>query len=601
MPFFKLYINYNIFFNVIVGFFYFLGVYWLGYLTNKWIIFRQAYKVWIPYYPVLGTLIVSLLVQLPGFYSVYWFREWITFLFYFLFSLGFFFFVFLIKNLILKNFSQIRLINLDFYFLLLIFVFISSFLISLTPLSKHDELYYHAVLPGRVVLDNGINFYRYPIEAAVLPHMLFHFSIVPLFNVGFPNASNLYAYFFSILLFYLFYEKLKEKTWGKIDKKYIFLLTLLTLIGMHHLVFHTTLGGHAFNEFCMFSLLCMILNREKIGDEKVYYFYIGVLSTGVVGSKISYAPVIIVILIYFTISIIKSGRLSSLVYMYIPFLIFLLPIIVFTYVKSGSPFGPFFIEFFGSKIYTIDEVKNFIFNYSIKLPYLNLEFSYFIKSILFDYSILVVLSLILFLFAGFKMNKIIWLLSILMLIAIYVKLPHDIRFWGGFLYCFVILNINYMTKNLNVLEIFKSKITYKIVKSYILFFLFVIFVYSLNFYNFYFTDDKKKWMFENIGLYEEYLKIDKLVDSDSVILLLGTRGNGAYSPRLIVYDWKDLELHKEKTKYLLYVGNTGELENRFRDYNLIKIYENNSAMITSYRTPFKSKDIGQLTLYRLER
>lgn len=600
MPFFHLYIEYNFLLNAIAGFFYFTGVYFLGYLIHKTIFSEQYNEYFKFYYPVTGVLIVSIMIQVTGFYSFYWFKDWMIFLFYFLCSIGLIGLIFAIRKLIVKNLNQIKLYKLNFPLLLIIFVFVNSLLISLTPLSKHDELFYHAVFPGRIVLDNGINFYRYPLESAVLPHMLFHFSTIPFFSVGLPNASNFYAYLFSIILFYFFYKALKEKIAEQLDEKYIYLITLLTLIGMHHLVFHTTLGGHAFNELCMFSLLFIISNKEKVIDQRNYYFYTAVLSIGVLGSKISYLPLIILILGYFTALIVKSKRFYNLFLLYIPFLILYLPIIIFTYIKSGSPFGPFFIEFFGSNLYKIEEVKSFIENYSKKLPYLNLEFSYFLKSILFDYSILVVSSFIFLLITGLRMNRFIWLLSILMVIAIYTKLPHDIRFLGGFLYFSVILSINYITKNLNFLNFFKTEKIYRILILYIFCFLAIMLIYSFRFHNFYLTESSKKWMFKNIGLYEEYVKIDNLIDSNAVILLSGIRGNGAYSPRIVIYDFRDFELHKEKIKYLLHVGNTKELENNFRNYALIKIYENQSAMVTSYRTPFREEDREKLTLYKLE-
>ena len=49
-------------------------------------------------------------------------------------------------------------------------------LVALAPSTKIDELYYHMLVPSRILSDSALHFYREPWQAAILPHMIFQIS-----------------------------------------------------------------------------------------------------------------------------------------------------------------------------------------------------------------------------------------------------------------------------------------------------------------------------------------------------------------------------------------------------------------------------------------
>src|SRR6185503_20250410 len=63
----------------------------------------------------------------------------------------------------------------------------ANLIAAVVPSSKIDELHYHMLLPARIVADQGLEFYRLPIEAAILPHMTYQIFAAPLHALGFPD------------------------------------------------------------------------------------------------------------------------------------------------------------------------------------------------------------------------------------------------------------------------------------------------------------------------------------------------------------------------------------------------------------------------------
>src|ERR1700692_232435 len=52
----------------------------------------------------------------------------------------------------------------------------TNLLVALAPSTKIDELYYHMLIPSRIVSDGALRFYREPWEGAIWPDMLYKIS-----------------------------------------------------------------------------------------------------------------------------------------------------------------------------------------------------------------------------------------------------------------------------------------------------------------------------------------------------------------------------------------------------------------------------------------
>ena len=59
---------------------------------------------------------------------------------------------------------------------LLITIWVINLAVALAPSSKIDEIHYHMLVPKRIAADGTMNFYRLPIEAAIVPQMQYQIS-----------------------------------------------------------------------------------------------------------------------------------------------------------------------------------------------------------------------------------------------------------------------------------------------------------------------------------------------------------------------------------------------------------------------------------------
>lgn len=574
------------FYNPYLNFF-IAVLYWLSFFTVGSFLRSKFHSF------VFGILVVSLVVQILSFLHITNFAIIMNSLGYGLLLLGLYGF-YLLRDSTKLIYSEM----VENGFLLVLLVVLGlGFLISLAPLSKHDEVFYHALLPARILSDNYLHFYMWPFEAAMLPQMFFQIAMVPLFAIGHPNASNSVGFLFSVLIALYLYKLFKEKT----DKKYAAILTTLSILGLHTFVFHVTMGGHAFGELSLLLLLGTIF-IEKISSIKKRIFIVSMLSVAVVGAKLSYIPLtvaVVLMCIYKEFVRDKNFSFANLSLFLLPILIFYMPILIYTFINSGSPFGPAFAGVFGHSVYNVDMISATMNSYSSKLPYLNLAFVYFAKTIAFDYTPIVTIGLLVFFFRGYKIEKAVWILSILQFFVIYLKLPHDIRFFGGLLYFVAFL----FWSNFYKKEIFikHSKFFYKFFYLILAGYLFLDIFYGIRFFPVSLgLENKESFFTKNIAMYEDYLKLDEILPKNSVLLACGGRLNGVYMPRDVIYSIDDF-WREDKEIFLLHIGENVN-ECKIGDFILgEKVYKNENAKITTYRAPFKKPDIGTLSIYKLTR
>src|SRR5262249_41112590 len=63
-------------------------------------------------------------------------------------------------------------------------------LVALAPSTKIDELYYHMLIPSRIVVDGALRFYREPWFSAIGPQTIYQISAAPAHALGYPDATN---------------------------------------------------------------------------------------------------------------------------------------------------------------------------------------------------------------------------------------------------------------------------------------------------------------------------------------------------------------------------------------------------------------------------
>lgn len=597
MSYFSLFEFFNPLLNLFVGVIFFSSLNLIGsYLIKKvknYFNYRASIFIHNIISPIIGLLILSSIIQFLLLFGV---NLHIIYTFITLVAiLGF---------IGLKKFYRLFTIaiscfpkNSNLTILLYIVLFV-GLLLSLSPLSKHDELFYHALLPSRLANDGIFHFYLYPLLSSMLPQMLYQVSITPLFIIGMPNSSNTVSFIFSLYLYFSLYYLLLRYT---NDKKYSLIITIATLVGMHFFVFQTTMAPNSFNELSLFILALLIFKYRKINN--LYMFFVSILSIAVIGSKLSYIPIVGLLLLIYSYYTVKLNSFRSLLSFLktfsIVFIIFYFPLMVFSFLESGSPFGAAFAGVFGESVYNIEEVSKSLSGFSDRLPYFNLlSFYNFFKMFVLDFTPLITIALIFMIFYPKKKFLAISTVMICQLIVIYLKLPHDIRFFGGLLYFVAFVFWADMYKK----DFFQrySKIFYRVFYLIIAGYLSLALFYGLRFFPISLgLEGKESFFSKNIAMYEDYLVLDELLPNDSVILTCGGRLNGAYMPRDVIYDiddfwWDDKEL------FLLSIVDIGKCE--IGEYSLGKnVYKNDNAKITIYRTPFKEPDTGTLSVHKLKK
>jgi hypothetical protein len=283
---------------------------------------------------------------------------------------------------------------------------------------------------------------------------------------------------------------------------------------------------------------------------------------------------------------------NAMLFFAIPVIIFYIPLLVYTWIESGSPFGPMLSSFFSG--------KDFIFDPLIALHKGDIGYQGSIKEILF--------------FMATKWSPLIWIcwlmlphkkieirtkLTLLMVFSaqfflIWAILPTLPRHFGGFQYCALMICFAELAP-----QFYTGFKKYSII---------VLLVFSLPwlaldlYYSFpliskslFQTEVFKK---DYIPFYEDLIEIDQLIEEDAQILVKGTRLNAFHSPRAVFMDEVDI-LDKEKPTYLFAVGLEPQLQ--FKKFKLGPvIYANTNANQFCYRTPGKDPTKIKLILYKLD-
>lgn len=478
-----------------------------------------------------------------------------------------------------------------------------NLLVAIAPSTKIDELYYHMLLPARIVVDGGLHFYREPWPGSILPQMIFQISTAPLHALGFPDAANVVSWALSLTLvwfgWYLVNERGQVKAWA-----YVWVVSMV--IGIYPVVYHVTGGSHAMGDLATAASIVAFSIREdllkKMGSITFgTIFSILVLSS--VSSKITLLPLGTTILFLtglflVTRSASRHERWRAIFGIFVPWLVLSLPLMLWTFWKSGSPFGPILSGVFGKSVYNVESIRE-IFKAGRAVDPLNV-----IKSTVFGYSPMIWIgSLGFFAVKGIKTitRLVMAFLLGLQLLLVYFLLPFDFRFLGGLQYGLVILFGLVASSQVQNLACAKS---FMIVTAGLLLlpWLGVQTYYALQFFPVSLRLQQKYEFYEKyVAYYRDYKRLDDILPRNAG-LLAGGRPSSVYFPRSIYLDPADVPTDKEP--FLFHTGPKTEARNFgvTRCYNLGElIYENPKAIANTYRTPGRPADIGELQVFRLLR
>ncbi len=594
--------TYHFLVNFLVGCFYFIAVYGVGVFLIKRLL---------PYsFPVLlspalkamtGFLSISLIIQFLGFF--FWINEYsmgVITLGLVVSAVWQFYLLFQSSLPSVKLFVKLPKQDIIWISCFLL-CFLPLFVYAILPSAKIDELFYHQLVAQRMVADGGMIFYRQPWEAAIPAHLIYNFSQVPLVYWGFTDAPNIVSWcLFSLFLktIYSIFSQANVVTflkWGALS---------ILCLGMYRLTF-TSAGSHHFGDLASFVglytavMLPTLKNRASIPAILTMQ---GIFLAATAGSKMSLLPYSILIGIYTLYEVWHENKLkiTHVTLLLLPILIFYIPIIVWTYLQTYSPFGLILSEYFDTKL-----IDNHLLTSTLQAEtVLHPKLSVHGKEALSYFPFVILLSPLLFAFSQHARPlkiKILILFGIFLVILYAFHLLYNPRFWANLPASLLILgvlsppSIKWATLTRPKWLIGATAIVA------ILPYLTLSYYYLYHLSPFPYNEATKTAYYKKfIPLYDDYQALDKLLPADAC-LFTQNRLNLVHAPRRIFRDSLDIcnctSVYAIQCDTLLLPT---IIHTRHQPYQVGPlIYQNNHASITIYRTPNKKQKTGTLSVYQL--
>ncbi len=478
-----------------------------------------------------------------------------------------------------------------------------NLIMATTPSTKADEIFYHMLLPSRIVTDQALVFYLYPWQGAVLPQMLYQIATTPLHAIGFPHAGNICSWALSLLLLwfsgYLVFDKARSAWWTQI-------VITSFVIGLYPVVWYVTSGGHAFGDLCVAAVVVAIPLITELSTRcrlATLSLAISLLALSAASTKITLLPLAAMVYGYsqfrlITLANSKQERNRVLLSGLAPWMVFYLPILLWTWNASGSPFGPVLAGQFGESVYHLTEIRETLAESQI----INrLSFYSGVVNSAFSYSLLLVaVTLGFFTIRRFRfsMPTLLFLVQV-GLIAFVV--PYDLRFLGGVHYGLAILFGMYLaTRRRHLLETGKGWAI--LIALSLLPWLAVQAAYTSPFASFLVGKTAKEGFYERyVAFYQDHIQLDRLLPREATLLVRGVRLNSIYAARPVVFSTLDAEGRAPLFWFHVEGKEDSELEAPTGYVLGEQIYNNPRAVTETPRSPGQTVRQGHLRVFRLDR
>jgi hypothetical protein len=481
---------------------------------------------------------------------------------------------------------------------------LASLLAAIAPSTKIDELYYHMLVPARIVHDQALVFYRLPWEGAVMPHMIYPIALTPLHAIGFPDAGNVVSWGFSLFLVW-FGWTLVSGSPRRLSRDYIF--AGLLVIGMHPAVWYVTGGSFAMGDLATaVAVVALLFHRDLLDriSPVAFTLMISFLALCSVSSKVSMIPVAM-IMTGMSFVVIGTNRPGARVVVraalaaLLPWLVFYLPILTWTMLKSGSPFGPVMAGFLNAdSVYDLNSIQSMI-------AWDRLSNSPSLATALVNLAIysspLVWISA-----AGVliirKIPRTTRLLALVLLgaqtLVIVFFLYFDPRFYGGILQGLLIVFVLFDQQNRNPVPMLSSMKPGLLATLLVLPWLALQLVFAAQFFPVALgLEGKSDFCDRYVSFYRDYSDLDRILPKDAVLVMSGmVRLNTVYAPRPVYFRAGDIPDTSQVFLFQVNVEDTSAVKG-FRPAR--EIYRNSHAVTSVYRDPFRANDRGSLRVFSM--
>ena len=376
------------------------------------------------------------------------------------------------------------------------------------------------------------------------------------------------------------------------------LLTATLLVGMYPMVWYVTSGAHAVGDLAISSAVVAVSCRQLFPAETKSVTLTAMISFLLLAggfTKISLLPVVLLIWLTRAWQILKGSPnrkdcLTELLVLALPWVVFYVPVLVWTWTESGSPFGPVLAGHFGPSIYNVQEVQRTMSSRDVgRFPgWLNL-FAY-------DHSVLFWFFLTSFFFCRRIPRTVPIAAMLFQLLLLVALLPVHLRYLGGTQLAVVILGGVFVSDSWDrgALKRFCAAallVPWIALQAY----------YSWPFLNYVagaVTAENHYRLY--IAFYDDLIKLDRLLPPDATILVLGVRPNSFYFPREIYI--RRSSIPTGRPAFAFVCDRSGDrLHSQLPPTHMLGnlIYRNDTAVREVSRVPGIPNRHGELQVFQL--
>ena len=466
-----------------------------------------------------------------------------------------------------------------------------NLLLAMAPTTKIDEINYQILPPSRIVADGQLVFYLRPWPAYILPQMGYSIAAAPLHAVGRIDAANVWSWCLGVMLAWFGARLVYEGTRSRFAALTV---AAATMIGLYPSVYHTTGGPHALGDLATAGAVLGIAFREDLLRRCTPVAFLVLLSVCCLvaaSTKVSLVPLAGAILVLGLVSAIHSSPREwprLLVAAAVPWVVLYLPLLLWTYWQSGSPFGAMLGEVFAPSTFGAihaDMLKSREVNQGGAVAFLR-------DYVLHYPAIFPLAALGAIASPAAPRYRRLLLASLLVgqVLTIALLLPHQARFLSGLHHALLVVGVievypyvqRWMARPvLRSAAVVVLLVPWLVIQVYRAWFLVPI---ALG------VGDEDEYYRSFIALYDDFRELDRILPEDSV-LFVRDRLPLVYFPRAVYMDYRDLP--EDRRAFALLAAPEGELDAPDCTYLRLRpgcrlgepIYTNPKARTTVYRAP----------------
>ena len=490
---------------------------------------------------------------------------------------------------------------------LLLLVWLVNLIVVLAPSSKIDEVFYHMLVPKRIAADGGMNFYRLPIEAAIVPQVQYEISLSPAYALGAPEAGNVLSFSYSVVMGLFILGFIQDVTLALLGG-------LGCVVGLYQTVWHTTEGAAAIGEMALLVAVCGLLwpaTLRRFQGPVQYGFLVVTAASLAASTKISLLPLCTIVSllaawkVYREIKgVLRAALLAGIVLL--PWALMHFPLMVWTYHESGSFWGPVMANRFGPSVFpaamlqALDQMRKV--NQPGLLP--NMRYA------AVELSPLVLVGIIFTVWTAVRGSCTAGLAITLLLfqgVPILWLLPYEFRFLGGLLYIPLIATVVLFSSSdgdssqPTTLTPFGKRVV--ALRNWIAITAAVPWLLVQMYYARPFAEvvagvtTRREFRERFIALTRDYEILNKVLPADAVLYIANGRVSLFDAPRPVVLT--PLDLRQRTSIYRLTLKDLPEKE-VLTENSILNcdqtIYLNDNAIVETYRIPGKVSKTGSVTV-----